>query len=102
MTKLPTCSAAARCLVASLPRWLTSNRWGNKFDPVVPRPDDGARGAWQRFDDTNRGHRLAIMPCRPFRLPGGISGIFCTRGLKRVHQCAIAGCGARAASSATT
>ena len=32
------------------------------------------------------------MPCTPFRLPGGISGIVCTRGRKSVTRCSVAGC----------
>jgi hypothetical protein len=32
------------------------------------------------------------MPCTPFRLPGGISGIVCTRGRKRAPRCSVAGC----------
>lgn len=32
------------------------------------------------------------MPCTPFRLPGGISGIVCTRGRKSVKRCSVAGC----------
>ncbi len=34
------------------------------------------------------------MPCTPFRLPGGISGIICTRGRKRSHRCSVDGCNA--------
>ena len=34
------------------------------------------------------------MPCTPFRLPGGISGIICTRGRKRAHRCSVDGCNA--------
>jgi hypothetical protein len=34
------------------------------------------------------------MPCTPFRLPGGISGIVCTRGRPRVPRCSVPGCNA--------
>ncbi|KPD17229.1 hypothetical protein ADM96_20145 [Burkholderia sp. ST111] len=34
------------------------------------------------------------MPCTPFRLPGGVSGIVCTRGGKSVRRCSVAGCNA--------
>lgn len=34
------------------------------------------------------------MPCTPFRLPGGISGIVCTRGRKRAPRCSVVGCNA--------
>lgn len=34
------------------------------------------------------------MPCTPFSLPGGISGIVCTRGRKRAPRCSVAGCNA--------
>ncbi len=34
------------------------------------------------------------MPCTPFRLPGGISGIMCTRSRKRAHRCSVDGCNA--------
>lgn len=35
-----------------------------------------------------------MMPCTPFRLPGGISGIVCSRGRKHVHRCSVEGCSA--------
>ncbi|RQU41347.1 hypothetical protein DF147_20160 [Burkholderia cenocepacia] len=38
------------------------------------------------------------MPCTPFRLPGGTSGIFCTRGRKRERRCSVDRRGARAAA----
>jgi hypothetical protein len=34
------------------------------------------------------------MPCTPFRLPSGVSGIVCTRGRKRVSRCSVPGCNA--------
>ncbi len=34
------------------------------------------------------------MPCTPFRLPGGISGIMCARARKRAHRCSVDGCNA--------
>lgn len=34
------------------------------------------------------------MPCTPFRLPGGTSGIICTRGRKRGRRCSVDGCDA--------
>ncbi|MCG0582125.1 hypothetical protein L6Q82_29565 [Burkholderia cenocepacia] len=34
------------------------------------------------------------MPCTPFRLPGGISGIICTRRRARERRCSVEGCNA--------
>ncbi len=34
------------------------------------------------------------MPCTPFRLPGGFSGIVCTRGRRRAPRCSVDGCNA--------
>ncbi|MDR8105593.1 hypothetical protein KPB04_28055 [Burkholderia cenocepacia] len=34
------------------------------------------------------------MPCTPFRLPGGISGIICARGPARERRCSVEGCNA--------
>lgn len=34
------------------------------------------------------------MPCTPFRLPGGFSGIVCTRGRRRAPRCSVEGCNA--------
>ncbi|VWD01553.1 hypothetical protein BLA17378_05273 [Burkholderia aenigmatica] len=38
------------------------------------------------------------MPCTPFRFPGGMSGIVCTRGRKRATRCSVPGCQASSAS----
>ncbi|RKE35242.1 hypothetical protein B0G76_1303 [Paraburkholderia sp. BL23I1N1] len=32
------------------------------------------------------------MPCTPFRSPGGVSGIVCTRGRERTPRCSVPGC----------
>ncbi|MEK6290081.1 MAG: hypothetical protein V4793_01620 [Paraburkholderia tropica] len=37
------------------------------------------------------------MPCTPFRLPGGGSGIICTRGRGRTPRCSVPDCSAPSA-----